>query len=113
MALYAFHRVLIVFAILFDFAFTVFCIRRYNRSGGALDLVWAALASFITVAFVYYLVLFNRKVNRLRITLAARAVLCPRCEYDLRGSLATDTIACPECGEPITDEFRRKAAAAA
>ena len=111
MALYAFHRVLIAAAILFDFAFTVFCIRKYNRNGEVIELIWAAVASLLTVAFVAYFVYFTRKTARLRLALAARALLCPRCQYDLRGSLATDAIACPECGEPITSEFRRKAAA--
>jgi hypothetical protein len=113
MALYAFHRVLIAAAIFFDFVFTVFCIRKYNGPNGDIkDLIWALLSSVITVGFVWYFIHFTRKTARLRIELAARDRMCPRCQYDLRGSLASSITMCPECGEPITEEFRRKAAAA-
>jgi hypothetical protein len=111
MALYAFHRILIAAAILFDFVFTVFCIRKFNRNGDVWELAWGIASSVLTVGLVVYLVYFNRKTAALRIALAARDRLCPRCQYDLRGSLSSDITTCPECGEPITEEFRRRAAA--
>lgn len=47
--------------------------------------------------------------DALRVFLAARDVLCPRCHYNLRGSSSS---ACPECGETIVlaIESRRKVA---
>jgi hypothetical protein len=112
MALYGFHRILIAAAIFFDFVFTVFCIRKYNGPNGDIkDIIWAGVASAITVGFVGYFIHFTRKTARLRLELAARDRLCPACQYDLRGSLANNILMCPECGEPITDEFRRRAAA--
>ena len=111
MNLNAFHRILIAASIAFDVFFTIFCIRKYNRSGDWVQIALAVAASLLTIALVAYLLYFNRKVAALRITLAARAQLCPKCQYDLRGSLESDITTCPECGEPITQAFRREAAA--
>lgn len=112
MNLNGFHRILIAATIAFDLFFTIFCIRKYNRSGDVMQIVLAAVASLLTIGFVAYFLYFNRKVAALRITLAARARLCPKCQYDLRGSLESNIATCPECGDPITEEFRRKASAA-
>jgi hypothetical protein len=116
MALYAFHRILITAAILFDFVFTVFCIRKYNRSGDAWELVWGLASSLLTLGLVAYLVHFNRKTSRLRLELAARDRLCPRCQYDLRGSLASDIAQClpppRSCGVTSGPQGRRSTPAA-
>lgn len=32
--------------------------------------------------------------------------LCPKCEYDLRGTIAAGRTECPECGEPVPAELR-------
>ncbi len=111
MNLNGFHRILVGASIAFDLFFTVFCIRKYNRTGDVMQIVMAVVTSLLTLGLVFYLVHFNRKVAALRITLAARARLCPRCQYDLRGSLQSNIASCPECGEPITEEFRRQASA--
>ncbi|MEX2214461.1 MAG: hypothetical protein WD768_10055 [Phycisphaeraceae bacterium] len=110
MALYHFHRVLIAAAILFDFFFSLFCIRRYNLHGEVMDLVYAIGSSAISVGFILYLIHFNRKVARYRANLDS--LLCPNCQYDLRGSLARHAATCPECGSPISEELRRRAATA-
>ncbi len=34
--------------------------------------------------------------------------LCPRCEYNLRGSVQANQPRCPECGNAITDAMERR-----
>lgn len=109
MALIAFHRILIAAAIAFDGFFTLFCIRKYNRSGDVWELVMGFGSSVLTIGLVVYLIHFNKKVKAIRLFMAARDRLCPQCHYDLQGSLASNATACPECGCEITEQFRREA----
>ena len=110
MALYNFHRILIAAAILFDFFFSLFCIRKYNLHGDVMDLVYAVGSSAVSIGFIIYLIRFNRKCARMRTSLDNLA--CPHCQYDLRGSLAKGADHCPERGSPISDQLRQKAATA-
>ncbi len=116
MSLLIFHRVLIVASIGFDVFFTLFCVRKYNVTGDAWELVMAGASSLLTVGLIVYLIYFNKKTRAIRLLMAARDRMCPECQYDLRGSLASDAGGpasaagrCPECGWIITDTFRAKA----
>jgi hypothetical protein len=72
MSLYNFHRVLISAAILFDFGFTFWALREYQRTGDQLQLFMAIGTSVVTVLLVAYLVYFNRNLAVMRHILGDR-----------------------------------------
>ena len=63
---------------------------------------WVFCLGFVVSAFVIRKVVDPRRVRR--------AVACPTCGYDLRGSV--ESAVCPECGTPITPERRERLRAA-
>jgi len=111
MALYQFHRLLIVASILGDFAFTFFCIRKYNNASqtvrdgwGVLDhpITWAVASSLAVVALAAYLIHFSRNLAVFRAMLEHQP-RCENCGYDLRGSTAdASATTCPECGADVS-----------
>lgn len=104
MALTAFHRILILTAIVSDVFFTWFCVRKFNKTDDWMNLVWGGGSTLVVIAMAAYLVHFNRKTALLRAELARRW-LCPSCQYDLRGTLPPGTARCPECGAQISEEI--------
>ena len=72
MALYNFHRVLIAATIMFDVAFTLYCLRNFQEGGGWLQLAMGAVSTLVTIGFVAYLIHFNRKVTLLRVLIEQR-----------------------------------------
>lgn len=64
MALFHFHRILVAAAILFDVAYTFFSINRWQKLGHTSDLVMAVVSTLITIAFIAYLIRFNKKMRR-------------------------------------------------
>lgn len=73
MALYQFHRVLIAVAIMFDFIFTLWSVRRWNYTGEQINLIMAIGSSIVTVAFLIYLVYFSKNLNAMRDEMLRRA----------------------------------------
>ena len=66
MALYNFHRVLIAAAILFDVAFSLYCYRKFQIDGHAVQLVMLIGSTIITFVLVGYLIYFNKSLTVLR-----------------------------------------------
>jgi hypothetical protein len=73
MALFQFHRVLISFAIMFDFIFTLWSIRRWNATGENINLIMAVGSSIVTVMLLAYLVYFSKNLNAMRDDMIRRA----------------------------------------
>ena len=66
MSLYYFHRVLIVATIVFDFFFTLWSIRMWRETSEPTYIYLAVGSSILTLAFIAYLVYFNRKLPQVK-----------------------------------------------
>lgn len=66
MALYNFHRVLIVATILFDFFLSLYAYRTYDDTGERTYFYLMIFSTVASLGLIAYLVHFNRMVRTLR-----------------------------------------------
>jgi hypothetical protein len=62
MAAFALHQLIVAIALLLDFLFALWAIRRYTSTGESMLLYGAFASAFITVTLVSYMVYFNRRM---------------------------------------------------
>jgi len=108
MALYNFHRILIVAAIFFDIAFSFWCWGVYRQTGEGIYLFMLVGTTVITLALIAYLIYFHRKTERLRHAVAG---VCLHCKVDIASALLAGATQCPRCGKEIDEQMRRIAQA--
>lgn len=62
MAAFALHQLIMATALVLDFAFMFWAIRRYTVTGESMLLCGAIVSTFVTITLVSYLVYFNRRI---------------------------------------------------
>ncbi len=62
MAAFALHQLIVATALILDFAFMFWALRRYAATGESMLLCGAIGSTFLTVIMVSYLVYFNRRM---------------------------------------------------
>ena len=109
MALYHFHRLLIVASIIGDVGFSWWCVTKYNRTLEAdraawtlmeHPLSWGVMSTIAVILLAVYLVHFSRNVRRIQQMLTP-PYRCSSCHYDLTGHRGNPSVTCPECGTSV------------
>lgn len=99
MALYNFHRVLIITAILFDLVFSFWCFRQWQHTDEAIQLIMAVASSVVTIGLIGYLIYFNKSL------IVRRGMLTTMPTHSKCGSVLPSTAAenptWPTCGSPL------------